>query len=343
MYSHELYQKVRFRLAHTTAMATNATAPTSHGACHKRPASPMAPTIEPKRQEVKQEPVASDTASAATGETSALASATSSSTNNMSTEQIMQLIQGLQQTMMARQAAVKHEPPGSTDQAQDVPEAQPQDTPAVQPLSAASTHATTTPATATEMPAPPCTDAKTETTINHDGHIDTTVKDHQPPVDWKPNCDAPSTSIEHQLKTGGGNCGNVPLPDGISEPVFNSRAERAKAWGQYTRSLVASTCNAQGTEQRGSRTSKCPTPIAAKLTTLSAKQYYFAVWMKHRDEKDPWAKIEIFERSYLEKVAGSQLTEAWLTEGQMLDIWKDPDVVAAMQQWCKDQTEGSLK
>ena len=70
---------------------------------------------------------------------------------------------------------------------------------------------------------------------------------------------------------------------------------------------------------------------------MSSKQYYFNIWMSCDRS---WASVRIFERSFLEKVKGTTHKEAWLTDGEMMQVWHDREVVDALKQWCQDQ-EGS--
>ena len=79
--------------------------------------------------------------------------------------------------------------------------------------------------------------------------------------------------------------------------------------------------------KRATRSDKCP---AHTLELLSAdpfkRAHYQALWLS----QGSWAAVEIYERKYQLELDTTQFIEEWLTEGQLMRIYREKDVVRAI-------------
>ena len=127
-----------------------------------------------------------------------------------------------------------------------------------------------------------------------------------------------------------GSASPVPLdlPDGIRPAQFTDKSERAKMWSKYVRSLEVGASKPDVQEVRSKRASKAPQHIIDQCVGLHEKQYYFHVWLNNQSD---WAAVEVWEQR-----CGSKKSQAWLTDDQMMDVFKNRSVVDALQQKCKD-------
>ena len=131
--------------------------------------------------------------------------------------------------------------------------------------------------------------------------------------------------------------GPIPLPVGVSETTFKSGKDRAVAWGRYDRSLKsgASKSHIASDASRSSRSEKADDHFLAQLAGAHEKAFYFQVWLHCKS----WATVRIFEEHYHEERSLYEQSEAWVTAGQMQEIWHDPDVVSGLTQWARTQTD----
>ena len=112
----------------------------------------------------------------------------------------------------------------------------------------------------------------------------------------------------------------LALPDGVAAAKFASRKDRAQKWAEYVRSLNPATV-------RMGRTMKCPEEILLKMVGCHERSYYFQIWMHNNCN---WGDVVVFEEHLREQRAGRHTTKAWLTEDQMVDVFKNPDVVSEL-------------
>jgi hypothetical protein len=126
------------------------------------------------------------------------------------------------------------------------------------------------------------------------------------------------------------------LPDGIPTARFETKQERAAAWAKYQRSLTpgASRPWVDGQDQRAKRAEKVPEHVLSQLVGLHEKTYYFNIWMSCNGS---WQEVKGWEEHFQERKFGRKSTFAWLTDGQMMDVWKDRDVVDGLQDHCKSE------
>ena len=168
-----------------------------------------------------------------------------------------------------------------------------------------------------------------------------------PPVAALPASTAASAEEKANLSDGGmqrrtllpanpdrPSAGPISLPDGVEPWVFATKQQRAAAWAKYNRSLTDGPSKEHVTEddQRAKRTEKMPDDIKAQIAGLHEKAFYFQIWMSC-DKK--WGNVKSFEEMYLERRFGTKKSEAWLTDGQMMFIFQDREVVDAMQEVCE--------
>ena len=98
--------------------------------------------------------------------------------------------------------------------------------------------------------------------------------------------------------------------------LLRTRMERKRKWAEYMRTL-------ESAGQRGARKEKCPEDIKQKMLKLSDKQSYFELWC----EKGTWAKVKVFEEHHKLESTTSDHMKNWLTEGQLMDLYKDEEIV----------------
>jgi hypothetical protein len=126
--------------------------------------------------------------------------------------------------------------------------------------------------------------------------------------------------------------GNVPpLPGGMAQKNLD-RSTRAQLWATYQRSLTVP-------QAPGSRAAeKCPDHIREEVfNSMEAKQFYFQVWLNQ--PKPKWANVRVVERHYTEKRKGSLKTDAWMTDGQLMIVYNDREVVDELKSWCESQVK----
>lgn len=103
--------------------------------------------------------------------------------------------------------------------------------------------------------------------------------------------------------------------------MSSARLDRKRKWAEYMRTLEC-------TGGRASRKEKCPDDIKQKMLTLTDRQGYFGLWM----EKGSWAKVKVFEEhSRLESNTNDHM-KSWLTESQLMDLYKDEEIVQELKQ-----------
>ena len=125
----------------------------------------------------------------------------------------------------------------------------------------------------------------------------------------------------------------IKLPEGICAPIFKDRRERATAWAKYMRSITggASKSSIADDQQRSKRSGKAPDNVMSQLVGAHEKSFYFSVWMANGGD---WAKVEGWEEHYLERKYGAKRTCAWMTDGQMMEVWHDRDICDGLQAVC---------
>ena len=130
--------------------------------------------------------------------------------------------------------------------------------------------------------------------------------------------------------------GPLKLPDGIKPAVFTSKEDRAALWAKYQRTLHIGTSRPEYQQVRAKRTDKCPDHILSQIAGSHERLFYFNVWL-HCGEK--WGNVELFEEHYWMKRSIEEDSEAWLTDGEMMQIWHDRDIVDALKEWAGQQTD----
>ena len=96
-----------------------------------------------------------------------------------------------------------------------------------------------------------------------------------------------------------------------------TKKEQHAAYMRYSRSL-------EPASQRSSRSDKCPTHILDLIKSDPYKRaHYQALWLSQKS----WAHVEVFERKYQLELDTSQFISEWVTEGQLMKIYREKDVV----------------
>ena len=201
--------------------------------------------------------------------------------------------------------------------------------------------ASSRPSAATAAPSAPPPTAPTSTVapsapplVNSAPHHATSVKDEASAPALAPennetllpkNPDAPSMT-------------SLDLPAGVAVHQFHNPEERAKAWARYNRSLLdgPSRAGIDPTKQRAKRQSKVPPHILSQLAGSAEKEFYFQIWMSCESS---WAEVEAFEEHWKENRTIGLEKEAWMTDAQMLQVWRDQMVVDQLKLWASKQTD----
>ena len=126
----------------------------------------------------------------------------------------------------------------------------------------------------------------------------------------------------------------IKLPKGITVAQFATSQDRAKAWGKYMRSLQvdgSSKADITDDRSRSKRTEKASERIMSQIAGIHEKTFYFNIWCANDGS---WAQVEGWEEHYYERTYGTKKTLAWMMDSQMLEVWKDRDIVDALQQIC---------
>ena len=134
------------------------------------------------------------------------------------------------------------------------------------------------------------------------------------------------TMLQAQLKDHPVAKGNIPLPGDMTAQTFD-RKTRATLWATYQRSQIPAV-------QYHERADKCPPRIVQEITDLRTANFHFQIWLNCGRR---WANVTAFERHFCEKRSGSQLTEAWMIDGQLMQVFQDRVVVDELEKWCNDQ------
>ena len=124
---------------------------------------------------------------------------------------------------------------------------------------------------------------------------------------------------------------SIPLPQGIEKQVFNNKADRATLWAKYQRSLTVGASKANVSEERVKRSSKCPEHILKQLAGAHERTFYFHVWLNCGQD---WAGVTLMESHLLERRHGTKKTRAWMTDGQLMKVFQDREVVDALKEEC---------
>ena len=102
----------------------------------------------------------------------------------------------------------------------------------------------------------------------------------------------------------------------------NSDPERRRLWMQFLRSRTL-------TKSGANHDKKCPDEIREQICNgnNSVKEHYFNVWLRCNSD---WGKASLFERAVVSHRETGRGKAMWLTEGQLVKMYKDPSVVAAL-------------
>ena len=113
----------------------------------------------------------------------------------------------------------------------------------------------------------------------------------------------------------------IGLPKGVPIPKFDSREARKKVWQQYLRTMNEN-------QTRADRIEKAGDDFLKRMLGCHEQSYYFAIWVAHDKS---WGNVRIFEEHlHLERNLSEQRYR-WLTEAQMMDLYKCEDVVREMK------------
>ena len=100
-------------------------------------------------------------------------------------------------------------------------------------------------------------------------------------------------------------------------------AEKRAKWAAYNRTFSAA-------GHRQSRTEKVPEEIALRIAADASgvqTASWFNIWLQHGGS---WGKVNVWQRHVNQEISTTSEVEAWLTASQITDLYKCPDISAAL-------------